>query len=117
MRNWTAFKERYLRDALPIRLGNLASNLARIQSRCQDIANRELVEMVLQESKYFIEWTAAEAEVETAAELVELQIQLARWQYCWATIWDDTQQRMMVAQQARIWSDRVLDMSGLLSVN
>lgn len=95
----------------------MASNLAKIHSRCQNVANRELVESLLQESKYFIEWTAAEAEVETAAELVELQIQLARWQYCWETIWDDSQQRMMVAEQARIWSDRVLDMSGLLSVN
>ena len=115
MRNWIALKERYLRDKLPIRLGNLASNLARIKSQCQDVANRESGEMLLQESKYFIEWTAAEAEVETAAQLVELQIQLARWQYRWATIWDDSQQRMMVAQQASIWSERVLDMSGLLS--
>lgn len=104
-------------DMLQIRLGNLASNLARIKSRCQDVANRELVESLIQESKYFIEWTAADAEVETAAELVELQIQLARWQYRWVNIWDDSQQRMMVAQQAGIWSERVLDMSGLLSVN
>ncbi|MEG4322908.1 MULTISPECIES: hypothetical protein [unclassified Microcoleus] len=63
MRDWNALKSRYLRDELPIRLGNLASNLARIKSRCQNSANGELVEGLLQESKIFIEWTAMDAEV------------------------------------------------------
>jgi hypothetical protein len=47
MINWNVLKKRYLRDELPIRLGNLASNLARIKSRCQNAANRELVESLL----------------------------------------------------------------------
>lgn len=117
MRDWKALKERYLRDALPIRLGNLASNLARIKSRCQNPANGELVESLLQESKLFIEWTAKDAEVEIAAELVELQVQLACWQYSWARIWQDGEQRMRVVEQASIWSEKVLNMSGLLAVN
>jgi hypothetical protein len=117
MRDWKALKERYLRDELPIRLGNLASNLARIKSRCQNPANGELVESLLQESKLFIEWTALDAEVEIAAELVELQVQLACWQYSWARIWDDAEQRMIVMEQARIWSEKVLNMSGLLAAN
>lgn len=117
MRDWNVLKERYLRDELPIRLGNLASNLARIKSRCQNAANGELIESLLQESKLFIEWTAPDAEVEIAAELVELQIQLACWQYCWAEIWEDTQQRIRVGEEGRIWSEKVLNMSGLLGVN
>lgn len=55
MRNWNGLKERYLKDELPTRSGNLASNLTRIKSRCQNVANRELVESLLQESKLFIE--------------------------------------------------------------
>jgi len=117
MRDWNALKERYLRDELPIRLGNLASNLARIKSRCQNSANGELVEGLLQESKIFIEWTALDAEVEIAAELVELQVQLACWQYSWARIWDDVEQRMRMAEAAKIWSEKVLNISGLLAVN
>ena len=117
MRDWNALKERYLRDALPIRLGNLASNLARIKSRCQNPANGELVESLLQESKLFIEWTAKDAEVEIAAELVELQVQLACWQYSWVRIWDDAEQRMIVMEKSRIWSEKVLNMSGLLASN
>ncbi len=117
MRDWNALKSRYLRDELPIRLGNLASNLARIKSRCQNSANGELVEGLLQESKLFIEWTAKDAEVEIAAELVELQVQLACWQYSWARIWEDAEQRMRVAEETKIWSEKVLSMSGLLAVN
>lgn len=115
MRNWARLQERYLRDELPIRLGNLASNLARIRSFSQDIINCNTVEGVIKESKFFIEWTAGDAEVEVAAELVELQIQLSRWQYRWQSIWDDPEQRMKVAEQAKVWSDRVLDLSGLLA--
>ena len=40
--------ERYWRDELPIRLGNLASNLARIKSRYQNAANGKLIENLLQ---------------------------------------------------------------------
>lgn len=117
MRDWNALKERYLRDALPIRLGNLASNLVRIKSRCQNPANSELVESLLQESKLFIEWTAKDAEVEIAAELVELQVQLACWQYSWARIWSDGEQKMRVVEQVSIWSEKVLNMSGLLAAD
>ncbi|MFB2834110.1 hypothetical protein [Floridanema evergladense] len=117
MRDWNVLKERYLKDATPTRLGNLASNLSRIKSRCQNVANRELVESLLQESKLFIEWTAPDAEVEIAAQLVELQIQLALWQYRIDQIWDDGSQRMLFAEQAKVWSERVLNLSGLLSVN
>jgi hypothetical protein len=71
-KNWTAIRERYLRDKLPIRLGGLAANLARIKSFSNHVANRDLVESILEESKFFIEWTANEVEVTIAAELVEL---------------------------------------------
>jgi hypothetical protein len=117
MRDWNALKSRYLQDELPVRLGNLASNLARIKSRCQNAAHSELIESLLQESKLFIEWTAADTEIEIAAELVELQVQLACWQYSWAEIRSDIQQRMKVGEQVKIWSEKVLDMSGLLAAN
>jgi len=117
MRNWNALKERYLQDNLPTRLGNLASNLARIKSRCQNVANGEIVASLLQESKLFIEWTAKDAEIEIAAELVELQIQLAYWQYSWAKIWEDGDQRQRLGEQGGIWSKKVLNMSGLLAAS
>lgn len=115
MKDWTAIRERYLRDNFPVRLGGLAANLSRIKSFAANDAGRDAVESLIAESKFFIEWTAAEAEINAAAELVELQIQLARWQYNWAHIWDDRVQRRNVAEQSAAWSQRVLEMSGLLS--
>ena len=91
--------------------------MARIKSPSQNAANGEIIESLLQESKLFIEWTAQAAEREIAAELVEWQIQLACWQYSWARIWEDAQQRMRVGKQGRIWSGKVLNMSGLLVVS
>ncbi|NJM58966.1 MAG: hypothetical protein HC849_00200 [Oscillatoriales cyanobacterium RU_3_3] len=117
MRDWNALKSRYLQDELPMRLGNLASNLVRIKSRCQNAAHSEIIEDLLQESKLFIEWTAADTEIEIAAELVKLQVQLACWQYSWAKIRSDAKQRMKVGEQVKIWSEKVLNMSGLLAVS
>jgi len=115
MKDWTAIRERYLRDDLPVRLGGLAANLSRIKSFAAHEASREAVESLIDESKFFIEWTAAQAESQTAAELVALQIQLAQWQHNWARIWADPAQRSQVAEQSSAWSKRVLSMSGLLA--
>jgi hypothetical protein len=114
MKDWSRIRERYLRDRLPVRLGGLAANLGRVKSFSSHDANRQVVESMLDESKFFIEWTAAEAEIETAARLVELQLQLALWQRNWDAIWSDPSRRRQMAEQAGAWSKQVLDMSGLL---
>ncbi|MCI0487908.1 MAG: hypothetical protein L0229_15050 [Blastocatellia bacterium] len=114
MKDKDNIRERYLRDELPVRLGGLAANLARVQSFSNHPGHRDVIERLFDESKFFIEWSAPDAEPETQSELVELQIQLARWQYEWADIWDDPARRAAVAEQAGNWSRRVLEMSGLL---
>lgn len=114
MRNLTAIRERYLRDELPFRLGGLAADLARIKSFSDHPNHRDLVHNLLNESKFFIEWTVPNAGLETQAALVELQVQLARWERALAKIWTDPVQRATVAKQAGVWSKRVLEMSGLL---
>lgn len=114
MKDYTLIRHRYLRDDLSVRLGGLAANLRRITSASSHSANGDAVAGLLDESKHFIEWTAAEAEVDMAAELVELQIQLARWQRNWQRIWTNPQQRQQIAEEAGRWSNRVLELSGLL---
>ena len=115
MKDWTVIRERYLRDSLPVRLGGLAANLSRIKSFAAQDASRDAVASMLDESKHFIEWTAAETEVQTAAQLVELQVQLARWQQTWVKTWTDPLQRRQLAEQSANWSKRVLELSGLLN--
>jgi len=114
MKDWTTIQARFLRDSLPVRLGGLAANLSRIRSfACHD-ANQNVTESLIAESKLFIEWTAPEAEVETAASLVELQIQLAVWHRDWARIWPNRERRSQIAEQSGAWANRILEMSGLL---
>jgi hypothetical protein len=114
MKDWTPIRERYLRDDLPVRLGGLAANLSRIKSFASNENSREAVESLIDESKMFIEWTAAQTEINTAEKLVELQIQLALWQLQWLKIWPDTSKRAQVATESSSWSKQVLEMSGLL---
>ncbi len=114
MKDWKAIQERYLQDALPLRLGGLAANLARIKSFSDHPDHRDVVESLLDESKFFIEWTAPDTELKLQAELVELQLQLACWELNWREIWNDPEKRAAVAGKARIWSERILEMSGLL---
>ena len=115
MRNWTAIRARYLRDELPTRLAGLAANLGRISSFASQHGRAKVIESLMEESKYFIEWTAAAAEIDTAAVLAELQVLLAGWQHSWVQSRDDSGLRDKVAKEARIWSERVLEMSGVLT--
>ena len=108
-----AIRNRYLQDELPIRLGGLAANLARLRSASRHAANQQIVQDLLDESKHFIEWTALDADLDTQAELVELQVQLARWELKWLSIREDEGQRRALGEQAAKWSDRILEISGL----
>jgi len=114
MKDWNALRERYLSDLLPDRLGGLSANLARIKTLTGKAISKNTIEYLIRESKFFIEWTAMDTDIDTTVELVELQLQLALWQLRWTKIWADPAQRMEVAEQAKIWSDRILARSGLL---
>ena len=114
MKDWSVIQERYMRDELPVRLGGLAANLSRIKSFSANEASRETVASLIDESKMFIEWTAAQAEINTAAIMVDVQVQLALWQIRWERIWTDPAQRKQIAEQSGIWSKQILELSGLL---
>ncbi|AFZ28218.1 hypothetical protein Cylst_6425 (plasmid) [Cylindrospermum stagnale PCC 7417] len=99
---------------MPTRLGHIASNLARIRTFC-NTAYKEAVESVTDETLWFIEWTAAEIEPEYAEELVNIQVKLARWKLTFDNILSNDKERRKIAEQSSALSQRVLDMSGLLS--
>lgn len=105
---------RFQSENTSIRLGHIASNLARLRTFCNS-AYKEAVESVTDETICFIEWTAAEIEPEYAEELVNIQVQLARWRLTFDSIWSDSSKQRQMSEQCNIWSGRVLDMSGLLS--
>jgi hypothetical protein len=109
-----ALRERYLRDEPTLRLGGLAANLARVESFSQHSEHKEAVAGLLEESAFFIEWTASDVSDETCVALAELQRLLVDWRRAWDSIWADRDRRAQVAAQAGKWSQRILRLAGLL---
>jgi hypothetical protein len=114
MKNKEKLRERFMRDPLPRRLGGLAATLARISSSARHAADPAIIAQQLDEAKHLIEWTAAEAEPEVAAELVQTQLLITLWQKVWENTPQDIHQRTLLATQAKYWADKTLDAAGLL---
>jgi hypothetical protein len=68
----------------------------------------------LDEAKHLIEWTAADTDPEVAAELVAMQKLIVLWQKAWTKTVITREQRTLLATQAKQWSDRTLEFSGLV---
>ena len=73
MKNLEAIKTRYLQDDLRVRLGGIAADLARIASWLFQSCDWEAVQSMLEESKFFIEWTTPEAPLNVQALLVNFK--------------------------------------------
>lgn len=97
-------QERYLRDNLQVRSGGLAANLARVESFSDRDEHREVVYELIEESKYFIEWSTPEVSLPFQAELVEYQVALALWQLQWQEIWSNPEKRKMMMREAGEWA-------------
>lgn len=106
MQNLEEIKSRFLGTNLMIQLGCIASDLARIKSFSEMPDNKKALEDLIEESKFFIEWTVPRAPEEIRAELVRLQVQLALWGY--------PVNKKEIAKVADDWSKRIIDLSGLL---
>ncbi len=108
MKNSDRIRVRFLQDALPVRLIGLAANLGRTASSARRATGAEAVAALLEESQYLIEWTAADAPIEVAEELVNLQIMLALWRRAWPDAQKSPVQSSLLAVQAKQWADQVM---------
>jgi len=115
MTNKEKLRERFLRDPLSRRLGGLAATLGRISSSARKSNDPNIVSNLLDEAKHLIEWTAADTEPETAAELVQMQTMITLWQRAWDEASQNSKQRLLLSVQAKGWSDKAMDFSGLAS--
>ncbi len=106
----SAIRERYLRDPLPVRLGGLAADLARLVSFSENPGNYRAVASLLEEGKYFAEWAAPEAPPTTQALLARVQVALA----CWEHRLRRGEMDPLMRQQARRWSRELLRLAGLV---
>jgi hypothetical protein len=112
--NREKLRERFLRDPLPRRLGGLAATLGRISSSARNSTDPDHVSNLLDEAKHLIEWTAADTEPETAAELVQMQTMITLWQRAWTDASQNPQQRLLLSVQVKDWLDEAVDFSGLV---
>jgi hypothetical protein len=113
MTNLNTVQNRYMKDPLPIRLGGLAANLARINTFSINPANKSVVESLINESKHFIEWTAPETNTDLKILLVELQVSLALWQLNIEETFSDNDKNREISKRAKFYSDEILKLSGL----
>ena len=115
MKNRESIKKRFLKDPLPVRLGNLASNLSRISFFSQTAtSNREVLNDVLEESKFFIEWVDLQNNVELTGWLVQIQIKLSLWQLDWQRRPKQPRQIERISGLTKRWSSELLKRAGLL---
>ena len=105
----STIRQRYLQDPLPIRLGGLAADLARIASFSENPRNHAAVSSLLEEGKWFAEWAAPEAPLEVQEKLAQVQIQLAIWHHGWLNGIPQPE----LSTQAQRWSEELLKLSGL----
>jgi hypothetical protein len=113
MKDMEKLRERFLQDPLPRRLGGLAASLGRISSSARKSSDKTVVFNLLDEAKHLIEWTAADTEPKTAAELVRMQTMITLWQREWDEASQNPKQRLILSIQAKDWSDKAVDFSGL----
>ena len=94
-------ENRFLKDPLPLRLGAVASDLARL-SGLQPSVHNSIFQNVLTEVKLFTEWAAPDSGLEVQERLLDLQRALAR---------GTSEEISKIAGQ---WADQILGMSGLI---
>jgi len=101
-----ALRERYLRDREPIRMGNLASDLLRLS---QWVTGRWKDERIV-EMLAGIAWMIEQNPEFASEELADMQREICHWR----RIWPVEAARGLLALRARVMSERILELSGLL---
>ena len=98
-----------------MRLGHLSSDLARIASFMEIPNEEQATKSVIHESKFFAEWTAPEADLETQMLLAEIQEFLARMETKWDSSYPHPEWKQNCAQQLRDWADTLLKKAGFFN--
>jgi four helix bundle protein len=109
-------QETFVQDSIPVRLGKLVTNLARINQLFSDSTHEDVVKSLIRETMYFLEWIAPDIDIDNAFELANLGRFLTRWLFNWEPAWNNTDAKNQIIQELGIWSDSVLQMSKLPAV-
>jgi hypothetical protein len=106
--NWDILKSRYLQGNRAMQLDSLALNLTQIQTLAQNGTDEQIIQHLILESQFFIEWTVPTINLETdltlATDLVDLQRLLSRWKLNEA-LWTNEGDRQTIASLSQHWCD------------
>ena len=106
MRDLKKMRERFVRDESTVRLGNLASNLLRLNKWIRMRHNDGAIVDLMREIAWLMEWSGDLA----SAEIADMQREICRWRRAWPV----EQARHILALRAFQMSNRILERSGLL---
>jgi hypothetical protein len=105
----------FMQDDVTTRLHHLATHLSQIQSLWTQGSSEDLILALVNESRYFIEWTVPDMvkadDIDRACELVDLVRLLTRWLFHWDNIWTDAEQKQSASVEISYWLQRVLEIS------
>lgn len=105
----------FMQDDVTTRLRRLATHLSQIQSLWTQGSSEDLILALVDESRYFVEWTVPDMvkadDIDRACELVDLVRLLTRWLFHWDDIWTDAEQKQSASAQISYWLQRVLEIS------
>ena len=116
MSNLDEIRTRYLKEPFNRRLGHLASDLMRVSGFLANIKNRKVVTDILEESKFFIEWTAPDAPSHIQELFSEMQSKLALWHRHLLMVKEDSSEIKELAKSTKRWSAQLVQLSGLLVI-
>lgn len=114
MPDWTSIEKSYLRIGRQQQLGELASSLSRFKAwSLAGQRNREVASVILDESILYVSLLMKEG---MDSEFNELKKQLLYWRQNWLTLTEQEAELLKVAETSATWSEKVLEMSGLLEL-
>lgn len=113
--NWATLQNRYAKDDLAQRLGNLASTLGRVSQRALNVDSLQAVPLAVRESMRMMEWNLQVAPPEVLGALAPMQAELGLWWRSWEVVAQSATLRQLLSHRARAMSDQVLELSGLLN--
>ena len=106
MRDLKRMHERFIRDESSVRLGNLASDLLRLNKWILMRYKDEAIVDLMREITWLMEWSGDLA----IAELADMQREICRWRRAWPI----EQAHHILAPRAAQMSNQILAWSGLL---
>lgn len=103
-----SLRERFERDSIPVKWGSIASDLLRLSALARAKSpDSKIFQDVLTEAKLFTEWLAPQVAIKHQETILSLQRALS-------DISAGPPDYQDIEIKAHAWSDKVLDISGLV---